>query len=74
MAYIITDRTGRFLLAASYTDAKLAIYPIDYVPADLRAADVFIVVLVALGLNFLATLYPAWQAARVRPAQVLRYE
>jgi 6-phosphogluconolactonase len=29
MAYIITDRTGRFLLAASYTDAKLAIYPID---------------------------------------------
>ena len=29
MAYIVTDRTGRFLLAASYTDAKLAIYPID---------------------------------------------
>jgi 6-phosphogluconolactonase len=29
MAYIITDRSGRFLLAASYTDAKLAIYPID---------------------------------------------
>jgi 6-phosphogluconolactonase len=29
MAYIVTDRTGRFLLAASYTDASLAIYPID---------------------------------------------
>ena len=29
MAYIVTDRSGRFLLAASYTDAKLAIYPID---------------------------------------------
>jgi 6-phosphogluconolactonase len=29
MAYIVTDRAGRFLLAASYTDAKLAIYPID---------------------------------------------
>ena len=28
MAYIVTDRTGRFLLAASYTDAKLAVYPI----------------------------------------------
>jgi 6-phosphogluconolactonase len=28
MAYIVTDRTGRFLLAASYTDARLAIYPI----------------------------------------------
>lgn len=29
MAYIVTDRTGRFLLCASYTDAKLAVYPID---------------------------------------------
>jgi 6-phosphogluconolactonase len=29
MAYIVTDRSGRFLLAASYTDATLAIYPID---------------------------------------------
>ena len=29
MAYIATDRSGRFLLAASYTDARLAIYPID---------------------------------------------
>lgn len=29
MAYIVTDRTGRFLLCASYTDGKLAIYPID---------------------------------------------
>jgi 6-phosphogluconolactonase len=29
MAYIVTDRSGRFLLCASYTNAKLAIYPID---------------------------------------------
>ena len=29
MAYIVTDRSGRFLLSASYTDARLAIYPID---------------------------------------------
>ena len=29
MAYIVTDRSGRFLLAASYTNARLAIYPID---------------------------------------------
>jgi 6-phosphogluconolactonase len=30
MAYITTDRRGRFLLAASYTDAKLATHPIDF--------------------------------------------
>jgi 6-phosphogluconolactonase len=29
MAYIVTDRVGRFLLAASYTDARVAIHPID---------------------------------------------
>jgi 6-phosphogluconolactonase len=29
MAYIVTDHMGRFLLCASYTDAKLAVYPID---------------------------------------------
>ncbi len=50
------------------------VYPIDYLPSDLRALDVVWVVAVALALNFFATLYPAWQAARVRPAEVLRYE
>lgn len=53
---------------------NLEIYPIDYVPSDLRFGDVGKVVLVALVLNLLATLYPAWQAASVQPASVLRYE
>jgi lipoprotein-releasing system permease protein len=50
------------------------VYPIDYLPAQLRVRDVVIVVGVALGLNLCATLYPAWLAARVRPVEVLRYE
>jgi len=50
------------------------IYPIDYLPSQLRRADVITVVATALALNFLATLYPAWKAARVRPAEILRYE
>ncbi len=50
------------------------IYPIDYVPADLRGTDIAVVAATALGLNFLATLYPAWKAARTRPAEILRYE
>ncbi len=50
------------------------IYPVDYLPSALRWRDVAMVVLVAMALNFLATLYPAWKAARVRPARVLRYE
>ena len=53
---------------------NLEVYPIDYIPADLRSLDVLLVAVVALGLNLLATLYPAWKASAVMPGQVLRYE
>jgi len=38
------------------------------------AADVIQVCVAALILSFLATLYPAWRAARTQPAEALRYE
>ena len=50
------------------------VYPIDYLPSVLVWRDVFMVVVVALILNFAATLYPALRAAKTRPAEVLRYE
>lgn len=50
------------------------IYPIDYLPSVLAWGDVAMIVAVALALNFLATLYPAFRAANTRPAEVLRYE
>ncbi len=53
---------------------NVEIYPIDYIPADVCIQDVVLVIAVALGLNLLATLYPAWKAAMVLPGQVLRYE
>jgi lipoprotein-releasing system permease protein len=43
-------------------------------PSDLQADDVVSVCLMALALSFLATLYPSWRAARVNPAEALRYE
>ena len=50
------------------------VYFIDYLPSRLMAADVVQVCVAALLLSFLATLYPAWRAARTQPAEALRYE
>jgi lipoprotein-releasing system permease protein len=50
------------------------IYLISTVPSDLRLADVAGVAGVAVILAFLATLYPSFAAARVKPAEALRYE
>ncbi|MFN3615056.1 MAG: lipoprotein-releasing ABC transporter permease subunit [Rubrimonas sp.] len=44
------------------------------VPTELRAWDVGLTVAMALGLSFLATLYPAWRAARLDPVEALRHE
>lgn len=53
---------------------KSDVYPLSYLPADIRFNDVLTVASVAIGMSFLATLYPAWRASKVRPAEALRYE
>ncbi|MEE4462794.1 lipoprotein-releasing ABC transporter permease subunit, partial [Azotobacter chroococcum] len=50
------------------------VYFIDYLPSQLMGEDVVLVCGAALLLSFLATLYPAWRAARTQPAEALRYE
>ncbi|HUG76627.1 MAG TPA: lipoprotein-releasing ABC transporter permease subunit, partial [Burkholderiales bacterium] len=50
------------------------VYMIPDLPSDLQSGDVTAVALMALALAFLATLYPSWSAARVNPAEALRYE
>ncbi len=50
------------------------VYYISEVPSRLEWSDVLHVGLMAFGLSFLATIYPAWRASRVQPAEALRYE
>jgi lipoprotein-releasing system permease protein len=50
------------------------VYYITELPSDLQNADVIAITLVSLVLSFVATLYPSWRAARVNPAEALRYE
>src|SRR5665811_708482 len=44
------------------------------IPADMDTAETSAVVVMALVLSFLATLYPSWRAARLDPVEALRYE
>lgn len=50
------------------------VYYISDVPSELHWNDVWVMASVSLGLSLLATLYPAWRAARTQPAEALRYE
>lgn len=49
-------------------------YFINYLPSYLRWQDVALIVSVSLLLSFLATIYPALRAAKIQPAEALRYE
>ena len=50
------------------------IYLISHMPSDPQAADIVPVVVLALLLSLLATLYPSWRASRVDPVEALRHE
>lgn len=50
------------------------VYFISYLPSQLQTGDVMVIISVALGISFLATIYPAWRASRTQPAEALRYE
>jgi len=50
------------------------VYYIDHVPAVMDPMSIILVVTISLVMGFFATLYPAWRAAKVPPAEALRYE
>ncbi|EKE01335.1 MAG: hypothetical protein ACD_21C00156G0002 [uncultured bacterium] len=60
------------ILHTSFISA--GVYFIDYLPSRLVWADVWHVGLATLIMSLLATIYPAWRAAKTQPAEALRYE
>jgi lipoprotein-releasing system permease protein len=50
------------------------IYPVNYLPSDLRLLDVSLVVTAALVISGLSSFYPAWRATKIQPAEILRHE
>jgi lipoprotein-releasing system permease protein len=49
-------------------------YYISELPSDLQKADVFVVAGMSFIISLFATLYPSWRAAKIQPAEALRYE
>jgi lipoprotein-releasing system permease protein len=50
------------------------VYSLAYVPFDPRPLDALWIAAIAIGISFLATLYPARNATRIVPVEALRYE
>lgn len=67
---------GLSWLGSHYHLLSLApeVYSIDYVPFAPRASDGLLVAVLAVGISLVATIYPSWSAARILPAEALRYE
>lgn len=74
LALAITDFVALLERLLHIQFLKADVYPIGYLPSDLRWPDVLQVALTALVMSTLAALYPAWRAAKVQPALALRYD
>lgn len=64
---LLESWTGTELFAAE-------IYFLSTLPAKVDPDEVLMIILMALALSFLASVYPAWRASRIAPAEALRYE
>ena len=83
----LSHPSGRLLLAANLPEIvrwieqafgvsflSADVYYISEVPSQLEWSDVSWITLTAFLFCIIATLYPAWRAARIEPAAALRYE
>lgn len=64
----------RLLTKYEFISLPADVYYISTLPVRVEFLDVWFVALAAVGISFLATLYPAWYASRMNPVEALRYE
>jgi len=64
----------RILASYQFISLPRDVYYISHLPVKISGMDFFLIALSAVGISFLATLYPSWQASKLDPAEALRYE
>ncbi|MFC6635580.1 lipoprotein-releasing ABC transporter permease subunit [Microbulbifer taiwanensis] len=60
------------LLGAKIFDPR--VFFVSFLPSEFRVGDAVLVLTAAIAMSLLATLFPAWRAAQIEPAEALRYE
>ncbi|WP_353057032.1 FtsX-like permease family protein [Microbulbifer sp. VAAF005] len=50
------------------------VFFVSYLPSEFRVGDAVVVLAAAICMSLLATIFPAWRAAQIEPAEALRYE
>jgi lipoprotein-releasing system permease protein len=70
VGYVLSYLGGRY----HWIHLSAEVYSIDYVPFAPKAVHGVIVAATAIAVSLLATVYPSWSAARILPAEALRYE
>ncbi len=74
LAYGVSDIVAAIEFVFHVQFLNTDVYPVSELPSDPRLEDVLLIAGTAILMSVIATLYPAWKAARVQPAQALRYE
>ena len=74
LAYFIGDIVAAIESLSGFYMFDPSVYLISALPSRILIGDVLIVVGGAFLISFLATLYPAWRAGKVLPAEALRYD
>lgn len=74
LALNVTDLVAALEAALKVQFLSSDVYYISFLPSDLQMADVVKIAIVAVIMSLLATIYPAWKASKIQPAECLRYE